>query len=133
MKVRATCIDAILDATLSSDQQHCAIRLRDADATEFTLGIPVAQLARLVESSARMLAESARNGCDIESKLTGTKGRFPVLWWNISPGAEETVVLVLTLESGGSLAFVLPRETAVRLGDALCAQGVQVGFGPHPT
>ena len=58
------------------DGLHLALSLRDVDAQEFTLGIPVAQVVQLIEHGARTLADCAREGQDVESKLIGCKGRF---------------------------------------------------------
>ncbi len=52
MKIPATKIDSIVDAVTTIDGQHVALRLRDIDAQEFTLGIPIIQVERLIELGA---------------------------------------------------------------------------------
>lgn len=112
MRIRATLIDSIASAATTVDGLHLALSLRDVDAQEFTLGIPVAQVVQLIEHGARTLADCAREGQDVESKLIGCKGRFPVLGWNLTRTADNGLVLVFTLESGGTLAFDLSQQMA---------------------
>jgi hypothetical protein len=112
MRIRATLIDSIASAATTVDGLHFALSLRDVDAQEFTLGIPIAQVVQLIELSARTLADCARDGQDIESKLIGSKGRFPVIGGNLTRAADNGLVVVFTLESGGTLAFDLSQQMA---------------------
>jgi hypothetical protein len=133
MRIRATLIDSIASAATTVDGLHLALSLRDVDAQEFTLGIPIAQVAQLIELSARTLADCAREGQDIESKLIGTNGRFSVMGWNLARTADDGLVVVFTLESGGTLAFDLSQQMAVAMLATLDSynesRGDQRGFG----
>jgi hypothetical protein len=130
MRITVTMVDGVVESTLSSDQAHCVLWLREADTGLFTLGIPVAQLPPTIEHFARLLAESAQGGQDIGSKLIGTEGIFRVQWCIGQRDADGNLVLVLTLESGGRLAFALPGAAAAALQDSLCGTGHRVTSTP---
>lgn len=129
MRIPVTLIDSVMDAALSTDRQHCALRLCDADGQEFTLGMPVSQLGPLIERSVQILTEYGRDGHDIDTKLIGTGALLRAQRWNIQRGLDGSQVLVLTLEASGKLAFALPPEAAADPGVPLAKHAAEVGFG----
>ncbi|PWS36625.1 hypothetical protein DFH01_15925 [Falsiroseomonas bella] len=124
-------VDGVVESTLSSDQAHCVLWLRELDTGLFTLGMPVAQLPPAIEHFARLLAESAQGGQDIRSKLIGTDGVFRARWCNGHDDADGNFVLVLALESGGRLAFALSAAATAALKDSLCGTGHRAAPAPR--
>jgi hypothetical protein len=132
MRIRARLIESIVDAATTADGGHVALRLRDVDAEEFTLGVPIEQIGQLIELGAQALRDCAQQGEDIEARLLGTSGRFPVTWWNLARRPDDgIVVLTLTLASGGTLAFELPSAMADTLGRAVTTAAPLVDGGPR--
>jgi len=102
-KVPATLIERIGNAVVTNDGRHLAVRLRDVDGHESTVGIPIGQVVRLIEVGASALATTARD--------TGNDTRFPVMWWNLTrEPASADFNLELTLASGGMMSFTLSQH-----------------------
>lgn len=133
MKIPATKIDSIVDAVTTIDGQHIALRLRDVDAQEFILGIPITQVERLIELGARALTDRAREGHDTESKLLGSTAAFPVVSLHLGPAADCGAILGLTLQSGGILAFRLSPPMVAALQETAFVQSQAAPTrAPHP-
>ena len=85
MKIQVTLAKWIVGGMVTTDGKHLALTLRDVDSQWVTIGPPFAQVVPLVEIGAHTLADCARVGDDIESKLLGTTGRFPAICWYLRP------------------------------------------------
>lgn len=108
MKVSATLIDRITNYSVTEDGGHLALTLRDVDAREFTLGIPIEHTPSLIELAARVLDQTAQT--------SGRRAQMPVMWWNLTrENAGADFILSLTLHSGGSIPFALSEHMASAL------------------
>jgi len=112
LTLRQVLIDRIPGGIVAEDGELCVMRFRGKGEETMTFGIPLSEVAKLVELCALALTEAARKGHDVDAKLLDSLCRFKVGLWKRVPANNGKTSLTLTLESGGVLAFELPERMA---------------------